>query len=92
MIPACFLGGAGFCLLCDLIARTVFAPTELSISTVTALFGAPVVIYIMVHRKSSRGVSLRPHAEGVGANPWLGDKRIDTKVSILLELQFPIVR
>ena len=47
MIPACFLGGAGFCLLCDLIARTVFAPTELSISTVTALFGAPVVIYIM---------------------------------------------
>ena len=55
MIPACFLGGAGFCLLCDLIARTVFAPTELSISTVTALFGAPVVIYIMVHRKSSRG-------------------------------------
>ena len=54
MIPACFLGGAGFCLLCDLIARTVFAPTELSISTVTALFGAPVVIYIMVHRKSSR--------------------------------------
>lgn len=55
MIPACFLGGAGFCLLCDLIARTVFAPTELSISTVTALFGAPVVIYIMVHRKFSRG-------------------------------------
>ena len=55
MIPACFLGGAGFCLLCDLIARTVFAPTELSISTVTAPFGAPVVIYIMVHRKSSRG-------------------------------------
>ncbi len=51
MIPSCFLGGAGFCLLCDLIARVAFAPTELSISTVTAVFGAPVVIYIMVHRK-----------------------------------------
>ncbi len=37
-------------------------------------------------------VSLRPHAEGVGANPWLETKRIDTKVSILLKLQFPIVR
>lgn len=51
VIPACFLGGAVFCLFCDLIARTVFAPTELSISSVTAVFGAPVVIYIMIHRK-----------------------------------------
>ncbi|MCD8336341.1 MAG: iron ABC transporter permease [Lachnospiraceae bacterium] len=52
VIPACFLGGAVFCMFCDLIARTVFSPTELSISTVTALFGAPVVIYIMVKRKA----------------------------------------
>lgn len=51
MIPACFLGGAVFCLFCDLLARTIFAPTELSISTVTAMLGAPVVIYIMIHRK-----------------------------------------
>ena len=51
VIPACFFGGAVFCLFCDLIARTVFAPTELSISSVTAVFGAPVVIYIMVRRK-----------------------------------------
>jgi iron complex transport system permease protein len=51
VIPACFLGGAIFCLGCDLIARTVFAPTELSISTVTAVFGAPVVIYIMIKRR-----------------------------------------
>lgn len=51
MIPACFLGGAVFCLFCDLIARTVFAPTELSISSVTAVFGAPVVIYMMVKRQ-----------------------------------------
>ncbi len=53
MIPACFLGGAVFCLFCDLLARTMFAPTELSISTVTAVFGAPVVIWIMVRRKSN---------------------------------------
>ena len=51
VIPACFMGGAVFCLFCDLIARTVFAPTELSISSVTAVFGAPVVIYIMIHRQ-----------------------------------------
>ncbi len=54
MIPACFLGGAVFCLFCDLLARTMFAPTELSISTATAIFGAPVVIYIMIHRKKER--------------------------------------
>ena len=50
MIPACFVGGSGFCLFCDLLARTLFAPTELSISTVTAVFGAPVVILIMLKR------------------------------------------
>ena len=56
LIPACFLGGAVFCLLCDLLARTMFAPTELSISTVTAVFGAPVVIYIMIHRRKEKTV------------------------------------
>ena len=45
LIPACFLGGSAFCLGCDLIARTAFAPTEMSISSVTAVFGAPVVIF-----------------------------------------------
>ena len=50
MVPAGFLGGAVFCMLCDLIARTAFAPTELSISSVTAVFGAPIVIWIMLHR------------------------------------------
>lgn len=51
VIPASFLGGSCFCLLCDLIARTVFAPTELSIGSVTAVLGAPVVILIMISRK-----------------------------------------
>ena len=52
MIPACFLGGGVFCLFSDLLARTIFSPTELSISTVTAVFGAPVVIFILVRRKA----------------------------------------
>lgn len=53
VIPLCFLGGAVFCLGCDLIARTVYAPVEMSISSVSSLFGAPVVIYIMA-RKAGR--------------------------------------
>ena len=51
VLPACFLGGAAFCLLCDLLARTLFAPTELNISSVTAVFGAPVVIGLMASRR-----------------------------------------
>lgn len=53
IIPASFLMGSGFCLLCDLIARTVLAPSELTLSSVTAVFGAPVVIALML-RKSRR--------------------------------------
>ena len=54
MIPACFLGGAVFCMFCDYIARAAFAPVELSISTVTALFGAPVVIVMLIRRHSQK--------------------------------------
>lgn len=54
VIPVCFLGGAIFCLGCDLIARTVFSPLELSISSVTAVFGAPVVIGIMMKKRRGR--------------------------------------
>ncbi|MBR2591117.1 MAG: iron ABC transporter permease [Clostridia bacterium] len=51
LIPACFFGGAVFCMLCDLAARTIFAPVELSISTVTAAIGAPIVIWLMMQRR-----------------------------------------
>ncbi len=54
VIPACFLGGGVFCMFCDYIARTAFAPVELSISTVTALFGAPVVIVMLIRRHSAK--------------------------------------
>ena len=50
---ACFLGGAAFCLFCDLIARTAFAPRDMSISSVTAVFGAPIVLYLMASRRSA---------------------------------------
>ena len=51
IIPAAFLGGGVFCLFCDLLARMLLSPTELSISAVTAVFGAPVVIVVMLQRK-----------------------------------------
>ena len=54
VIPATFLGGGVFCMVCDLIARMAFAPTELNISTVTSVFGAPIVIFMLVRRHSGK--------------------------------------
>ena len=54
LIPGCFLGGAIITLFCDGFARTVFAPTELSISSVTAVFLVPVVIVMMLRRNEDR--------------------------------------
>ena len=50
VLPGCFLLGGVFCMACDWIARTAFSPTELAISTVTAFFGAPVVIVMALKR------------------------------------------
>ena len=55
LLPACFLGGSAACLGCDLIARTLFAPTELSVSSVTAVFGAPIVLWMMLRRSTAEG-------------------------------------
>ncbi|MFI3128919.1 MAG: iron ABC transporter permease, partial [Bacillota bacterium] len=51
LIPASFLCGSVFCVACDLIARTAFSPVEMPISTVTALFGAPIVISMILSKK-----------------------------------------
>ena len=51
IIPGCFLLGAVVTLFCDLLARCLFSPTELSISSVTAFFLAPVVLAMLLGRK-----------------------------------------
>lgn len=53
IIPVSYLCGSVFCLFCDLISRTAFAPTEMAIGTVTSIFGAPVVIWLMIKRKKN---------------------------------------
>lgn len=51
MIPGCFLLGALVTLACDGVARTLFAPAEVSISSVTAVFLVPVVLIVMLRRR-----------------------------------------
>ena len=47
MLPAsAFLGGI-FLILCDVLARTVIAPTEIPIGAITAIVGAPLFIYLL---------------------------------------------
>jgi iron complex transport system permease protein len=41
LLPLSFVVGAGFLVLCDVIARTLLSPAELPIGVVTAFFGAP---------------------------------------------------
>ena len=55
LIPGCFLGGSVFCLFRVWLARTICARTDVSSSAGTAVFGAPVVIFVMMrkHRKST---------------------------------------
>ena len=54
MVPASFVCGAVFCVFCDLVARTVFSPTELSVGTVTSAIGAPIVIWLMISRRGGQ--------------------------------------
>lgn len=48
LIPACALGGAILLVIADLIARTVIAPVELPVGIVTALFGGPFFLWLLV--------------------------------------------
>lgn len=53
LLPAVILAGAMITSLCDLLARMLFAPIELPISATTALFGAPIVIFLLLKRRTS---------------------------------------
>lgn len=51
LIPAVILGGAILLLLCDIIASVPFSEYTLPINAITAIVGAPVVIWLLVRKK-----------------------------------------
>ncbi|NNN08653.1 MAG: iron ABC transporter permease [Acidimicrobiaceae bacterium] len=54
ILPLSVIFGAAFLVLCDTVARTVMAPSELPLGVVTAVIGAPVFVLILsVRRKSN---------------------------------------
>lgn len=52
LLPACLLGGGVLMLLCDLATHWPGSATTLPLNAVTALFGAPVVIWVVMGRRN----------------------------------------
>ncbi|MFB9947665.1 FecCD family ABC transporter permease [Rhizobium puerariae] len=56
LLPGSALGGGALLLIADSVARTAAAPAELPIGVITALFGAPVFLFLLLGRN---GVNMR---------------------------------
>ena len=56
ILPFSMIFGAGFLCITDLISRTIIAPSELPIGTVTSLFGAVIFGYILYNFKKRKEV------------------------------------
>ncbi|WP_309085876.1 iron ABC transporter permease [Chelativorans sp.] len=51
LLPASALLGASLLLLADAVSRTIVAPAELPIGIVTAIFGAPFFLWVLLRRR-----------------------------------------
>ena len=51
LLPAVFLSGAILMLFCDTVAQLPFSNFTLPINAITSLFGAPVVIWLLVRKR-----------------------------------------
>jgi iron complex transport system permease protein len=53
LIPAVIISGALLTAVCDLGARMLVSPLELPLSAVTSLIGAPIVVYLLLTKRSA---------------------------------------
>jgi iron complex transport system permease protein len=54
LLPASILCGSILMLVCDILAQMVAAPQVLPINTVTSLFGAPILIWVILRNRRNR--------------------------------------
>ena len=54
LLPAAALLGGSFVLVCDMLARVLFAPFELPVGIVMSLLGGPFFLYLLLRRKGGR--------------------------------------
>lgn len=50
LLPASAVSGAAFLIVCDLVARTIHPPTEIRLGIITAAFGAPFFLFLLLRR------------------------------------------
>lgn len=50
VLPAAFMLGGAILAVCDCLARTAAAPTEIPVGVITALIGGPIFLYILGKR------------------------------------------
>ncbi|MHB1485593.1 MAG: FecCD family ABC transporter permease [Saccharofermentanales bacterium] len=54
LLPATIILGGIFGVGCDLIARTIAAPNELAVGTITSFVGVPIILYLLIRKNSAR--------------------------------------
>lgn len=52
LLPSCALYGASFVTVCDLIARTAFAPYELPVGILMSVIGGPLFVFLLFGRRN----------------------------------------
>ena len=54
LLPVCMLTGSTFVLLCDVLARVLFAPFQVPVGVVMSFFGGPFFLWLLIRRKGGR--------------------------------------
>ena len=51
VLPLSFINGASLLIICDLVSRTIIAPTELPVGVITAFMGPPVFALVFYKQR-----------------------------------------
>ncbi len=51
LIPCCLFFGASFMIICDTLARTLLAPTEIPVGVITAILGGPFFLWLLQRQR-----------------------------------------
>ncbi len=52
LLPASIFFGASFLVICDTLARTIMAPTEIPVGIITAMLGGPFFVWLLKRSKN----------------------------------------
>ncbi len=52
LLPAGMLGGALMASACDFVARNIISPSELPLGSITAIIGAPIVVFLLTRKEN----------------------------------------